>query len=405
MSKLVSAVIGIALTALVTTSAIAASTPEPANSLDALLSRVKAQGQGEPALFAKPRAAFAAAPAEQQQAMMERAQAALEELKAASAQISRQFSENELKIGTLTNQLKEKGGALKLSGLFSVARQTAADVASSLQGSLIATQLQPPRGEVGRLAFLYALAGEGESSATTTAQLKRLWYEMQRAMTAQGQVVRYQAPVVQTDGTSAIESVLRIGPFSATSEGRFLKYMPELHTLSVLPQQLPDEFRESLSAFLAATAGYAPAVVDPTQGVLLGLYVDRPSWLERIKLGQEVGYVIIAVGLIGAVVFLMQLVRLIAVRLAVGKQLKELDNPNSNNPLGRVLLAFKGDPNRIEEDADLAELRITEAVLREEPKLNRFQAFLRLAVAAGPLLGLIGTVIGMIITFQTITET
>jgi biopolymer transport protein ExbB len=78
-----------------------------------------------------------------------------------------------------------------------------------------------------------------------------------------------------------------------------------------------------------------------------------------------------------------------------------LNNPNKGNPLGRVLLAFRGDGKRIE-NHELAELRISEAVLREVPRLERFQAFLRLAVAAGPLLGLIGTVIGMIITFRAI---
>jgi biopolymer transport protein ExbB len=88
----------------------------------------------------------------------------------------------------------------------------------------------------------------------------------------------------------------------------------------------------------------------------------------------------------------------------VNSQLKNLAEPKANNPLGRVLLAFKGDRAKIEEDADIAELRITEAVLREVPRLERFQAFLRLGVAAGPLLGLIGTVVGMIITFQSITE-
>ena len=88
----------------------------------------------------------------------------------------------------------------------------------------------------------------------------------------------------------------------------------------------------------------------------------------------------------------------------MSSQLKHLDRPTANNPLGRVLLAFKGDKAKIEEDADVAELRITEAVLREVPKLERFQAFLRLCVAAGPLLGLIGTVVGMILTFQSITE-
>jgi biopolymer transport protein ExbB len=57
-----------------------------------------------------------------------------------------------------------------------------------------------------------------------------------------------------------------------------------------------------------------------------------------------------------------------------------------------------------EKDAEVVELRISEAVLKEVPKLERYQSFLRLAVAAGPLLGLIGTVVGMILTFQSITE-
>ena len=86
------------------------------------------------------------------------------------------------------------------------------------------------------------------------------------------------------------------------------------------------------------------------------------------------------------------------------RQLAQLDQPTADNPLGRVLTSINPDPNRIEEDAEVVELRISEAVLREVPRLERFQAFLRLAVAAGPLLGLIGTVIGMIITFQSITE-
>ena len=113
---------------------------------------------------------------------------------------------------------------------------------------------------------------------------------------------------------------------------------------------------------------------------------------------------IITVGVLGALAFIFQLIHLVLVRLAVSRQLKHLDRPSANNPLGRVLLAFKGDKSKIEEDADVAELRITEAVLREVPKLERFQAFLRLCVAAGPLLGLIGTVVGMILTFQSITE-
>jgi biopolymer transport protein ExbB len=236
------------------------------------------------------------------------------------------------------------------------------------------------------------------------SELERLWIEIQREMTASGQVAKYRTPVVQPGGDSVESEVVRIGPFNATSNGQFLSYLPNLRALNVLPRQLPPEFMEIAERFEAATSGYAQAVVDSNRGVLLGLYVERPTTMERIELGEEIGYIIILVGVLGALAWIFQLIYLIFVRLAVNRQLKNLDRPSANNPLGRVLLAFKGDKSKIEEDADVAELRITEAVLREVPKLERFQAFLRLAVAAGPLLGLIGTVVGMIITFQSITE-
>ena len=134
------------------------------------------------------------------------------------------------------------------------------------------------------------------------------------------------------------------------------------------------------------------------------MLVQRPNVMERIEHGEAVGYVIIVVGLIGALVAVYQTFFLIRTRMAVRRQLAQLDRPTRDNPLGRVLSAVRADPLTIEEDAEVVELRISEAVLREVPRLERFQAFLRLAVAAGPLLGLIGTVIGMIITFQSITE-
>jgi biopolymer transport protein ExbB len=134
---------------------------------------------------------------------------------------------------------------------------------------------------------------------------------------------------------------------------------------------------------------------------LLSLYVERPGPIRRIQEGEVVGYVIVAVGILGVLLALFQALYLIATRFAVAAQLRNLSNPKANNPLGRVLLAFRGDGKPVE-NTELAELRISEAVLREVPKLERFQSFLRLAVAAGPLLGLIGTVIGMIITFRAI---
>ncbi|HET8551321.1 MAG TPA: MotA/TolQ/ExbB proton channel family protein [Gammaproteobacteria bacterium] len=406
MRKSLAAATGIILAAFVAASAFAEAAPATtnANSLDQLLNQVQSISQQEQAQMNQARAQFAAASPEQQKAMMKQAQAALDQAKAAASQASDQYSANEMQIGKMEDQINAEAQAADLSGVFSTAQKDADNLATTLQNALTNTQFSPPAGETGRLAFLQGLANS--NGTPTLDDLQRLWYIIQHEMTAQGQVVSYQAPVVQANNKSVVSKVIRVGPFTASSEGRFLQYLPDLNILSVLPRKLPSNFRSILASFQNAHQGYARAVIDPSgSGALIGLYINRPTWLQRIQLGQGVGYVIIAVGIIGALLFFFQIFRLIAARIAVNKQLKDLGNPRNDNPLGRVLLAFKGDPDRIEEEADIAELRITEQVLREEPRLERFQSYLRLAVAAGPLLGLIGTVVGMIETFQTITDT
>jgi biopolymer transport protein ExbB len=323
-------------------------------------------------------------------------------LDATSKQLSDTYAANELRISNMNTQLRDKQTQLGLAELFGLARQSANDTSSILQQSLITTQFPPPAGELARDEWLLQFATA--RATPTAAELERLWLEIQREMTASGQVAKFRTRVVQPSGEAVESEVIRIGPFTATADGQFLAYLPNLRSLNVLPRQLPGEFMEVAERFSRATSGYAQAVVDADRGVMLGLYVERPTPMERVESGEWIGVIIIVVGVAGALAFVFQLISLVLVRLAVSSQLKHLDRPTANNPLGRVLLAFKGDKAKIEEDADVAELRITEAVLREVPKLERFQAFLRLCVAAGPLLGLIGTVVGMILTFQSITE-
>jgi len=338
----------------------------------------------------------------QKNAKMKEATDNRDALDKASKKLQDQYSANELKINQLNGQLRDKAMALGLTELFGLARQVSNDISTILQQSLITTQFPVAQGQQPRDEFLRSFSAS--RSTPTAADLQRVWTEIQREMTASGQVAKYQATVVQPGGVPEKTEVIRVGPFTAMSNGKFLSYLPTLRTFEVLPRQLPSRFMSIANRFASATSGYAEAVVDSARGVLTGLYVERPTFAERIKLGQEVGYVIITVGVLGAIAFVFQLIHLVLVRMAVSRQLRNLDRPSSNNPLGRVLLAFKGDKTRIEDDADVAELRITEAVLKEVPKLERFQAFLRLAVAAGPLLGLIGTVWGMILTFQSINE-
>jgi biopolymer transport protein ExbB len=370
-----------------------------------LLKEIEERAAAQTRLFEQRRDEFNKLPQNEQTQKMQEAQRNRDQLDAASKRLSDQYSANEVRINNLNNQLRDKAIALGLNEVFGLSRQVANDASTILQQSLITTQFPTPPGEKPRDEFLRDFAAA--RTTPTAKELERVWFEIQREMTASGQVAKYQAPVVQPTGEAVQSEVVRIGPFTATSNGQFLAYLPTLRVLNVLPKQestIPSEFRNIAADFEEATSGYAQAVVDSARGVLLGLYIERPTLMERIELGEAVGYVIILVGVLGALAFLYQLFSLIMVRLAVSRQLKDLDHPSANNPLGRVLLAFKGDKDKIEEDSDVAELRITEAVLREVPKLERFQAFLRLCVAAGPLLGLIGTVVGMILTFQSITE-
>lgn len=326
---------------------------------------------------------------------------------ARSNALDKQWNENEKIISEKEELLKQHQG--NLGELFGVTRQVAGDAANQLQQSLLTTQYGAPKaGEEDRAEFLRRLAGAKE--LPNINELERLWEELLREMTDGGKVVKYKTAVLQRNEQNDLDpqkkvewDVVRVGPFNASHDDTFLNYLPSTKSLMTLSGQLPTNL-SSLGRQLQNTppnAGYTRALVDPASGSILSLYVERPSWLRRINEGAIVGWVIVAVGILGVMIALVQAAYLVITRLAVSAQLRNLKDPKKGNPLGRVLLAFRGD-GKHSENAELAELRISEAVLREVPKLERFQAFLRLAVAAGPLLGLIGTVIGMIITFRAI---
>jgi biopolymer transport protein ExbB len=332
---------------------------------------------------------------DQQARLLAEAQRRRDAAEAESQRLSAQFDANDLQLTALDTQLKERAG--NLGELFGVTRQVAGDAATALSQSMISAQY-PERED-----FLRALAGRKE--LPSIKELERLWIELLGEMVNSGRVEKLNAKVVEGDGIPKEVEIVRVGPFIASTEGKYLSYLPTQKTMALLPDRVPSEFTSTAEDLQEASGEeYVRAAVDPSRGVILGLYVDRPDLLTRIEKGEKVGYVIIAVGVVGALCALYQLLYLLGVRAAVRRQLNNLDNPSNGNPLGRVLLAFRGDPSRIEEQAEIAELRISEAVLREVPRLERFQAFMRLAVAAGPLLGLIGTVVGMIVTFQSITE-
>jgi biopolymer transport protein ExbB len=84
---------------------------------------------------------------------------------------------------------------------------------------------------------------------------------------------------------------------------------------------------------------------------------------------------------------------------AVNRQLKS-KTIKTNNALGRVLKVREDNPDV---DTETLELKLTEAILGELPKLNSYLTLVKMISVVAPLGGLLGTVTGMIVTFQQIT--
>lgn len=362
-------------------------------SLDELLEQTKSARTREEAANKERESKFLVERNKQAQ-MTAEVRAELSEQQRRSAALSSAFDANEKKLTELQAQLDSRAG--NLGEMFGVVRQVANDFSSVVHNSLITAQY-PDRGE-----FVTKLAGS--KSLPSMQDLERFWFELQREMTETGSVVKFKTKVVTPKGDSVEEVVTRIGGFNAVADGQYLSYLPGQQQLAIMARQPGGKFEGPANWVEAAKEGYVESVVDPTRGVLLAIYALRPNTIERLEKGELVGLIIMIVGCVGAALALYQLFYLVTVRGRVRNQLRFPNDPGQDNPLGRVLATFKGDAEKLEKDAEVVELRISEAVLKEVPKLERFQSFLRLAVAAGPLLGLIGTVVGMIVTFQSITE-
>jgi biopolymer transport protein ExbB len=319
-----------------------------------------------------------------------------------SQSLSHEFDANDTRLGELKDLLHQREG--NLGELFGVTRQIAGDAATVLQQSMLSAQFVAKPGEEPRDEFMRRIAGA--KSLPSIVELERMWFELHREMTESGKVVRFTAQVEQADKSTKSEPVVRIGPFTAFSDDGYLSYLTSTRSLRVIERPLSPSLMSLAQELHDApgSEGHITAVVDPARGALIGMFADRPSVVERIQRGEVVGYVILLVGALGILLALGQYGYLLIARSKVTAQLNNLSNPSSDNALGRMLLAMRSARPEGEEDTvEIVELRLSEAVLREVPRLQRFQSFLRLAVAAGPLLGLIGTVIGMIVTFHAIT--
>ena len=315
-----------------------------------------------------------------------------------SDQLETTFESNELLIADVTAQLDSRLGSLR--ELFGVLQQVAGDARAQFENSF--TNVEYPD----RAQFLGDLAAKMGSSSelASIAEIERLWFELQREATEQGKVKRIpDYRVITSNGQESFEDVVRIGTFNVVAAGRYLSHNPDTNSLSELQRQ-PSEgrFTGSTADLLSAPpgSGFVRFGLDPTSGVILSSLVQSPNLRERINQGGIVGYVIIALGLLGVLLSLERLVTLTIAGQKVKAQLRKPDTPTEDNALGRVLQVFHSNRHV---DTETLELKLGEAILRETPALQRGILFIKVISVVAPLLGLLGTVTGMINTFQAIT--
>jgi biopolymer transport protein ExbB len=204
------------------------------------------------------------------------------------------------------------------------------------------------------------------------------------------------------DGSLSARDVVRIGTFNLVSDGKYLSYEPETGAVSELARQPSGKFLSAASTLQSSTSGFTKMGIDPTGpqgGTYLAALINSPNLIERWHQGGYVGYAITVVGVIGMLLGIWRLIVLSAVSAKVRAQLKST-SANTNNPLGRVLKVAEDNRNV---DSESLELKLEEAVLKEKPSIEWGLAVLKIISAVAPLMGLLGTVTGMILTFQAIT--
>ncbi|MFT7459806.1 MAG: biopolymer transport protein ExbB [Planctomycetota bacterium] len=382
--------IAVALSGILSTNVFA----EKAGSLDELLKQVQ-QGKIRESKENKAREAEFNKDKGRQQQLLAKANSDRAALEARSAELEKRFEANQDEIDVLKNTLITALGDLK--ELFGVLQTASGDARATFENSYISIEYEN-RGE-----FLTQLA-EKMGSGTELASLKeieRLWFEIQREMTETGKIKKIRTKVETPDGNTVDKEVIRVGTFNLIADGKYLNRDIKTGRVSELPRQPEARFVDAAKELSSATGGHIAFGLDPTKGQLLSQLVNVPSWKERATTqGGTVGWIIIILGSIGVILGLSRILYMVFVGMKVANQSRNLDKPSKGNPLGRVLMAYHDNKNI---DVESLELKMGEAVLREIPKLSRLNTLIKVISVVSPLLGLLGTVIGMIITFQAIT--
>ena len=315
-----------------------------------------------------------------------------------AARLEKQFEANEALLVVAEVQLKERLGSL--NEIFGHLAGLATESRNIFEQSISSAQFGKEREEF--LTKLAVKMGRGVTLASIP-ELERLWFELQREINATGEVVKFTTDVIALDGTVESREVVRVGVFNAVSDGNYLTYASTRGMYEELPSQPARRYTSTTSDVLDAEAFPVQFAVDPTGpqgGSYLASLIAMPGWGERTQQGGIVGYIILYIlGLGGLGLFGWRLYTLIGIRSLIDSQLAA-STLSTDNPLGRVLKVAEDNPKA---DTETIELKMAEQILNERPPIEKLNWLIKLISIVAPLMGLFGTIIGMIITFQMIT--
>lgn len=331
--------------------------------------------------------------------------AARGELNAAEArgrQLAAEFDANEAQLGELQTQLETEAGDFgELLGQF---RQAAGETMPIINDSLSSFEYKGRVEQLAKVAEARTLPSRADLDSLPKAILQE--------MIAQSEVKTFTAEVANSGsgGVNEEKELLRIGVFTAaTTDGTRFVNTEEVETatgdkqvLTLYPAQPGGAFKSGMSSIIKAGEGdVVRAPIDPQRGTLLEVFGQTQKSLgDRINDGGFVGkFFIIPIAIIGILLALFKIFTLFTMGSAMRKTAKT-KRAGTGNPLARVFETYE---NNRSQDIETLELKLDEQILKESPKIERYNDIVKVFAAVAPLLGLLGTVIGMIQTFTAIT--